>query len=48
MIEETEQDVYVTPNGSVYYLEDMAPICDFYEKHKDESPVERGLEASGL
>lgn len=36
LIEETEQDVYVTPDGSVYYLEDMAPICDFYEKHKDD------------
>ena len=36
LIEETEQDVYVTPNDSVYYLEDMAPICDFYEKHKDD------------
>ena len=35
LIEETEQEVYVTPNGSVYYLEDMGPICDFYEKHKD-------------
>lgn len=35
MIEETEQEVYVTPDGSVYYLEDMGPICDFYEKHKD-------------
>lgn len=36
LIEETEQDVYVTPDGSVYYLEDMAPICDFYEKHKED------------
>ena len=36
LIEETEQQVYVTPDGSVYYLEDMAPICDFYEKHKDD------------
>ena len=36
LIEETEQEVYVTPDGSVYYLEDMAPICDFYEKHKDD------------
>ena len=35
LIEETEQEVYVTPDGSVYYLEDMGPICDFYEKHKD-------------
>lgn len=35
LIEETEQEVYVTPDGSVYYLEDIAPICDFYEKHKD-------------
>ena len=35
LIEETEQEVYVTPDGSVYYLEDMDPICDFYEKHKD-------------
>ena len=36
LIEETEQEVYVTPDGSVYYLEDMGPICDFYEKHKDD------------
>lgn len=35
LIEETEQEVYVSPDGSVYYLEDIAPICDFYEKHKD-------------
>lgn len=35
MIEETEQEVYVTPDGSVYYLEDMGPICKFYEKYKD-------------
>ena len=35
LIEETEQEVYVTPDGLVYYLEDMGPICDFYEKHKD-------------
>ena len=35
LIEETEQEGYVTPDGSVYYLEDMGPICDFYEKHKD-------------
>ena len=35
LIEETEQEVYVIPDGSVYYLEDIAPICDFYEKHKD-------------
>ena len=35
LIEETEQEVYVTPDGSVYYLEDMGPICNFYEKYKD-------------
>lgn len=35
LIEETEQEVYVTPDGSVYYLEDMGPICKFYEKYKD-------------
>lgn len=35
LIEETEQEVYVSPDGSVYYHEDIAPICDFYEKHKD-------------
>ena len=35
VIEETEQEVYVTPDGSVYYLEDMNPICKFYEKYKD-------------
>lgn len=35
LIEETEQEVYVTPDGSVYYLEDMNPICKFYEKYKD-------------
>ena len=35
LIEGTEQEVYVSPDGSVYYLEDIAPICDFYEKHKD-------------
>ncbi len=35
LIEETEQEVYVTPDGSVYYLEDMCPICNFYEKYKD-------------
>ena len=35
LIEETEQEVYVSPDGSVYNLEDIAPICDFYEKHKD-------------
>lgn len=35
LIEETEQEVYVTPDGSVYYLEDMNPICKFYEKDKD-------------
>lgn len=35
LIEESEQEVYVTPDGSVYYLEDMDPICKFYEKYKD-------------
>lgn len=35
VIEETEQEVYVTPDGSVYYLEDMGQICKFYEKYKD-------------
>lgn len=35
LIEETEQEVYVTPDGAVYYLEDMGPICKFYEKYKD-------------
>lgn len=35
LIEETEQEVYVTPDGSVYYLDDMGPICKFYEKYKD-------------
>ena len=35
LIEETEQEVYVTPDGSVYYLEDMGLICNFYEKYKD-------------
>ena len=35
LIEETEQEVYVTSDGSVYYLEDMGPICKFYEKYKD-------------
>lgn len=35
LIEESEQEVYVTPDGSVYYLEDMGPICKFYEKYKD-------------
>lgn len=34
LIEETEQEVYVTPDGSVYYLEDMGPRCKFYEKYK--------------
>ncbi len=34
LIEETEQEVYVTPDGSVYYLEDMGPICDFYGNTK--------------
>ena len=35
LIEETEQEVYVTPDGTVYYLEDIDPICKFYEKYKD-------------
>lgn len=35
LIEETKQEVYVTLDGSVYYLEDMGPICKFYEKYKD-------------
>jgi len=35
LIEETEQEVYVTPDGSVYYLEGMGSICNFYEKYKD-------------